>query len=120
MIAIDIEHEKQEAIKRIRDIVDEHLHPTGWLKSGVGERPKQYLQAITFYKNDPDGFCETEVKTIELPAHTFEGIMGFTDCGVIVDIYMALVTQPYDNMPLEDLLVLAQWVEDEFYSHARR
>lgn len=120
MIAIDIEHEKQEAIQRIKDVIDPYLHPTGWIQSNVGERPTRYVQALTFYKDDPDGFCESEIKTIEFNTHTFESILGFTDYGVITDIYMACVTLAYDDMSLEDLLTLAEWVENEFHSHARR
>lgn len=120
MIATEtLEQAKQEAIDRIRAIVDPHLKPTNWIKSRIGERPRRYVQCFLFAKESEHGALTEKTIEIEPTFTLIEGIIGFTDTGVATDVYMALVTHDYLAMPLEDLMTLADWVENEFYSHAR-
>lgn len=91
-----LKNAKKIVIDEIRVLVGPHLSPHAGYCGLVCE----------FFSEHPkcDGSHPRERKV--RGGQVVTGVMGFTDTGVIDDVWVALSTMEYDDIPVEDLMRL--------------
>lgn len=101
---------RRKLIAEINKAFKPHMYDSGYRIGKVGEsRPMKVWTA-----KDSNG----EVKKIDFNGMVLCEFYGFSECGVITDVYCGCVTESLSSFPLEDLMLLHKWVLKKFEQEA--
>lgn len=102
--------ERYTVISQIRRVIRRSVHKTGYMKGRIGEESTP-IYVWAKYRDDLD-------RTDELNGYVIKEACGATVDGVVTEFHVGLATISYEDLPLEDLKLVLQWLKDsidEFY-----
>lgn len=104
---------RRAIVSEIKRTMAPHLWRSGFVRDRNKEGSERFQLLWVAYNK------QKEVKEYKLNGFSANTFLGFTDDGIITDLFVGMVTVPFSSLPIEDLKKLNAWVRRKF-SHRKQ